>query len=84
MSNRRVESFLLRIVVQDNDSHAGDAWRGRVQHISSGYECQFERMQDLIEFIGVQLMNQQSMLIICDDQLSAELAAHQAQTTPEP
>ena len=72
MSNRRVESFLLRIVVQDNDSQAGDPWRGRIQHISSGYERQFERIQDLIEFIGVQLVNQQSMLIVCDEQLSAE------------
>ena len=72
MSNRRVESFLLRIVVQQEDSPASDAWRGRVQHISSGYERQFERMQDLIDFIGEQLVHEQSMLIECNDRLSAE------------
>ena len=47
-------------------------WRGRIQHISSGHERQFERMQDLIDFIGEQLVNEQSMLIVCDEQLSAE------------
>lgn len=72
MSNRRVESFLLRLVVQEEQAQPADAWRGRIQHISSGYERQFERMQDLIDFIGEQLVNEQSMLIVCDEQLSAE------------
>ena len=72
MSNRRVESFLLRLVVHDSEVPSADAWRGRIQHISSGGECQFERMQDLIDFIGEQLMNEQSQLIVSDDQLSAE------------
>jgi hypothetical protein len=72
MGNRRVESFLLRLVVHDSEAPAADAWRGRIQHISSGYERQFERMQDLIDFIGEQLVNEQSLLIVCDDQLSAE------------
>ena len=72
MSNRRVESFLLRLVVRDSDMLADDAWRGRIQHISSGCERQFEHMQDLIDFIGEQIMHEQSLLIVCDDQLSAE------------
>jgi len=72
MSNRRVESFLLRLVVHDSEVPSADPWRGRIQHISSGCERQFERMQDLIDFIGEQLMNEQSQLIVSDDQLSAE------------
>ena len=72
MSNRRVESFLLRLVVRENEEASTDAWRGRVQHISSGCERQFEHMQDLIDFIAEQLMSEQSLLIVCDDQLSAE------------
>ena len=72
MNNRRVESFLLRLVVRDSDVPPGDAWRGRVQHISSGSERQFERMQDLIDFISEQMVHEQSLLIVCDDQLSAE------------
>ena len=72
MSTRRVESFLLRLVVHENHAQAADTWRGRIQHISSGHERQFERMQDLIDFIGEQISNNQSMLIVCDERLSAE------------
>jgi hypothetical protein len=72
MSNRRVESFLLRLVVRESDVPPDDAWRGRVQHISSGSERQFERMQDLIDFIGEQMVYDQSLVIVCDEQLSAE------------
>jgi hypothetical protein len=72
MSNRRVESFLLRLVVQNSDAPQADAWRGRIQHISSGSERQFERMQDLVDFIGEQLVREQSLLIVGDSQLGAE------------
>jgi len=72
MSNRRVESFLLRLVVHDSDMSSADAWHGRIQHISSGCEHQFERMQDLIDFISEQLGQEQPLLIVSDDQLSAE------------
>ena len=72
MSNRRVESFLLRVVVRDSEEVPADAWRGRIQHISSGCERQFERMQDLIDFIGEQIAHEQSLLIVCDDKLGAE------------
>ncbi|MEO7909977.1 MAG: hypothetical protein ABIV47_10030 [Roseiflexaceae bacterium] len=69
MSNRRVESFLLRLVVHDSDMPSSDAWRGRIQHISSGCEHQFERMQDLLDFISEQLGPEQSLLIVSDEQL---------------
>ena len=72
MSNRRVESFLLRLVIRDSELLPTDVWRGRVQHISSGCERQFDRMQDLIEFIGEQMATDQSLLIVCDDQQRAE------------
>ena len=72
MNNRRVESFLLRLVVHDSDLPSANAWRGRIQHISSGCEHQFERMQDLLDFIGEQLGQEQPLLIVPDDQLSAE------------
>ena len=72
MSNRRIESFLLRLVIRDNEVLPADAWRGRIQHISSGCERQFEHMQDLIKFIDEQMAHDQSLLIVCDDQLSAE------------
>ena len=72
MSNRRVESFLLRLVVRDNEVLPADAWHGRVQHISSGCERQFERMQDLIDFICEQMAHDQSLLIVCDDKAGAE------------
>jgi hypothetical protein len=72
MSNRRVESFLLRLVVHNNEVQDADAWRGRVRHVGSGYERQFERLQDLITFIGEQLAHEHSMLVVCDEQLGAE------------
>ena len=67
MSNRRVESFLLRLVVHDSDVPFAEAWRGRIQHISSGGERQFEHMQDLIDFIGEQLGYQQALRVVYDD-----------------
>jgi hypothetical protein len=77
MSNRRVESFLLRLVVQESDAQDTEAWRGRIQHVSSGCERQFEHLQELIEFIGEQMVNEQSIQISsiqisCREQLSAE------------
>jgi len=72
MSNRRVESFLLRLVVHDSNVPSADAWHGRIQHISSGGERQFEHMQDLLDFIGQQLVQGPQLLIAYDDQPSAE------------
>ena len=44
----------------------------RRRKLTDRIERQFERIQDLIDFIGEQLVNEQSMLIVCDEQLSAE------------
>lgn len=54
MSNRRVESFLLRVVVQDESCVGPDGWRGRIQHVGSGDERHFERLEDAIGFIREQ------------------------------
>jgi hypothetical protein len=53
MNVRRVESFLLRVVVQEEGpgTHAL-AWRGRIQHVTTGNERQFEQLQDLLAFIA--------------------------------
>ena len=72
MSNRRVESFLLRLVVQHSGEADTDVWRGRIQHVSSGYNRQFECLQDMITFINEQLIGSHSAVIICDEQAIAE------------
>ena len=51
MSRRRIESFLLRLVVEDLDGADPEAWRGRIQHIGSGYERQFDHIKDILSFI---------------------------------
>ena len=71
MSNRRVESFLLRLVVQDDEVNA-EGWHGRIQHVSSGYERQFERLQDMIAFISDQLVVAGSSDAGYDEQAVAE------------
>ncbi len=55
MSSRRVESFLLRLVVQDAESIAPDQWRGRIQHITTGCEHSVEQLQDIVAFISTHL-----------------------------
>jgi hypothetical protein len=54
MSTRRIEAFLLRLVVDEPDGADTDAWRGRIQHIGSGHERQFERLEDIVAFISQQ------------------------------
>lgn len=56
MSSRRVESFLLRLVVQDADDLKPETWHGRVQHVMTGSECQFDELEDLVSFIREQFM----------------------------
>lgn len=56
MGSRRIESFLLRLVVnerQDVNVEVED-WRGRIQHIGSGHERYFEHLEDVIAFINEQ------------------------------
>jgi len=71
MSNRRVESFLLRLVVEAGDA-PDRAWRGRIQHVGSGGEQQFERMQDMLAFISNQLPHNQSKPLAADPSLNAD------------
>jgi hypothetical protein len=72
MSSRRVESFLLRLVVQEEDEASAEGWRGRIQHVSSGYERQFEHLQDMIAFISEQLVVAGSSDAGYDEQAVAE------------
>lgn len=54
MSSRRVESFLLRVVINDAACAAPEAWRGRIQHVASGDERHFGQIEDVINFIREQ------------------------------
>ena len=54
MSSRRVQSFLLRLVVHESDLTDEGQWRGRIQHVASGCEQHFEHLQELIAFINAQ------------------------------
>lgn len=55
MGNRRVESFLLRIVVPEDQAHPPEQWRGRIQHIASGNEQQIDELAQAIAFITAHL-----------------------------
>lgn len=66
MSSRRVESFLLRLVV-DDDSVIERTWRGRIQHVSSGSEQRFECIQDMFTFISDRLPHEPAELVSEDD-----------------
>ena len=67
MSSRRVESFLLRLVVHESTTPDAQAWQGRVHHVGSGSERQFERLSDLIAFIGEQIYGDSSLVITCEE-----------------
>lgn len=51
MSARRVESFLLRLVVEDGESFDPEQWRGRIQHVATGSSQPVEQLQDVVAFI---------------------------------
>lgn len=55
MSTRRIEAFLLRIVVPDEQPDAPAAWRGRIQHIASGSELQIDGLPEALAFIAAHL-----------------------------
>lgn len=71
MSHRRIESFLLRIVVEDHQTLDPDAWRGRIQHVGSGCERQFEHLLDIVTFICDHLTPEQGRAWIPDEQAGA-------------
>lgn len=61
MSRRRVESFLLRIVVSGDQSTDPARWRGKIQHIPSGAERQIEALAQMVEFISAHLHDSQAL-----------------------
>lgn len=52
MNNRRVESFVIRVVVRENGPLTADGWCGRIQHITTGDECQFNQINDVLAFMS--------------------------------
>lgn len=52
MGCRRIESFLLRLVMKDQEEVCGEEWVGRVQHVPSGKEFQFSGVQELLALIN--------------------------------
>lgn len=51
MDRRRMQSFLVRVVLEEAESADGE-YHGRIQHISSGADYQFNDAQELLQFIG--------------------------------
>ncbi|MEI7646143.1 MAG: hypothetical protein WCJ55_17885 [Chloroflexales bacterium] len=51
MATRRIESFLLRIVVIDQPQAEPQPWRGRIQHVASGAEQQIDELAQAVAFI---------------------------------
>lgn len=60
MGTRRVESFLLRIVVPDGQRSEPRQWRGRIQHVASGAEQQIDELGEAIAFITAHLTSLES------------------------
>ncbi|MGB9632304.1 MAG: hypothetical protein ACPL8I_03165 [Chloroflexaceae bacterium] len=55
MATRRVESFLLRIVVSKDHPSIPERWRGRIQHIATGAEQQIDELSQVVAFINTHL-----------------------------
>jgi hypothetical protein len=51
MATRRIESFLLRIVVSDEPRVKPQQWHGRIQHVASGAEQQIDELAQAVAFI---------------------------------
>ncbi len=55
MSTRRIESFLLRIVVSEERPAVPERWRGKIQHIATGAEQQVGELAQVVAFINAHL-----------------------------
>lgn len=55
MATRRVESFLVRIVVADNGDSTSPRWHGRIQHVGTGLESRIDQLDELLAFITTHL-----------------------------
>lgn len=64
MSSRRVESFVVRIVVNETNQIEPSMWNGRIQHITTGEELQFKQLNDLLSFMAAHLPADQSSLSV--------------------
>ena len=54
MNHRHIESFLLKIVIEDQSTELSPDVRGRVQHIGTGQAYQFNHVQDLVTYLQQQ------------------------------
>jgi hypothetical protein len=72
MNQRRIEAFLLRLVVVDQGGVHTERWCGRIQHVGSGYERQFDQLHDLITFIQEHVDADATLLIGSDEPQTAE------------
>ena len=54
MNHRHIESFLLKIVIEDQSTDLSPDVRGRVQHIGTGHAYQFNHVQDLVTYLQQQ------------------------------
>jgi len=66
MGNRRIESFVVRVVIQDNEPMPATDWRGRIQHITTGDECQFKQLQDLLVFMSIYIKEGEDLTYLLD------------------
>ncbi|MEF3275919.1 MAG: hypothetical protein K6356_16245 [Chloroflexus sp.] len=55
MATRRVESFLVRIVIAENEENTTPQWHGRIQHIGTGFESRIDQLDELLTFIASHL-----------------------------
>jgi hypothetical protein len=72
MSSRRIEAFLLRLVVDDRQVSDALPWRGRIQHVGSGHERHFEHLPDMMAFINEQLAARQSFTLSFEPLVGSE------------
>jgi hypothetical protein len=69
MNSRRVESFLLRLVVTEEQAACPEHWHGRIQHVASGVEQQVSDFSEVLAFIRSRLPS------ACDCGFEIETAA---------
>lgn len=72
MRRRRIESFLLRIVVSEEGCLTSDIWHGRLQHIGTGAEYPFA---DVTELLGLMTQHVQPVGLTAYD-IEAEVSEH--------
>ncbi len=66
MATRRVESFLLRIVVAENEHPESQQVHGRIQHIGTGFESRIEQLEEVLAFIASHLRATAATPADCD------------------